>query len=179
MRVYAPCIGGLPGVVLDGSMHALAKRLNEASPEIEAEVFPWFLWKKARKRCIEAHKEGALIAGAGHSYGCLEWSKISIDLMKHNIAIKYIGGIDATATPPGYGPMVIDGNVAFVDEFWASFGWPSMARLRSPAGSKGGKFVYPYGTHHKIHRFTAGHIAVAARKAVQKRIVDQIRELLL
>jgi hypothetical protein len=174
--IYFPMIGGLPGVILDGSMHAIAKRLN-ALDGVESEVFPWFRWKEARRRCVDAHKAGKTIAGGGHSYGCLEWHKISIDLAKLNIPIAYIGSIDPTASPVGYGAMPIAGNVEFVDEFWASLGWPAFARLRSGSGARGGMHVYPYGTKHKIHKFMSGHIALASKEAVQARIVEKAREL--
>lgn len=172
--MYVPCIGGLPGVVLDGSMYAIARKLQ---PFARTEVFPWFKWKEARDRMIAAARKGELVAGVGHSYGCLELHKISIDLMKLNLPIEYIAGIDPTATPPGYGPMPIDANVNYVDEFWASFGWPAIARLRSPSGQAGGKFIYPYGTRHKVRKYRSGHIALAGKKEVQDLIVEKVKEI--
>ena len=169
-----PVIGGLPGVILDGGMRTLSEKIEAAMPDVSAPVFPWFKWKTARAQMIAAARESRLIGGGGHSYGCMELGKISIDMEKLGLHIPYIAGIDPTATPVGYGPIIIDKNVDYVDEFWASFGWPAMARLRSSSGKAGGKFTYPYGTENHVRRYASGHIALGSNSKVHNIIVGQV-----
>ena len=169
-----PLIGGLPGVVLDGGMHKLAAKIETGS-NISAPVFPWFRWKEARSQMIAAAKEGRLIGVGGHSYGCMESGKISLDMDRLGLHIPYIAGIDPTATPMGYGPIIIGKNVEYVDEFWASLGWPAVARLRSSSGARGGKFTYPHGTDNRLRKYTTGHIALGSNSTVHDIIAAHVR----
>lgn len=73
--------------------------------------------------------------------------------------------------------MVIPSNVKHCDEFWASRGWPAMARWRDPTGGAGGMYTNPNAVSHKLMKFSSGHVALARNAEVQKRIVGKVAEL--
>lgn len=185
MTIYAPCIGGLPGVILDGGMRELARRLetlDEGRDEstIIAEVFPWFLWKNARDKAIRLHhaKQLRYLVINCASWGCLKAIQMSEDVRKHGIMVRFIGALDPTALPAGHDPMEVPDNVEQVFEAHARFGWPAMARLRDPSGGKGGKYVYPYLPDPEIKTYTIGHIALGSHDPAHEIIMKHVRPLI-
>jgi hypothetical protein len=174
--LYAPTIGGLPGIILDGGMRELAGKFEQL-PGVTSEVFPWFRWKAARNKAIQLHRAGHMkrLAIAGHSWGCLKAIQFAQDVGKLGIKVHYIAAFDPTALPPGADPMAVPANVDRVDEMWAWWGVPASARLRSPAGAKGGKYIYPHNTQKKIQSFMVGHIALGADDRAHAIAVEGLR----
>lgn len=170
-RTYAPCIGGLPGVLLDGGMWELASKL-EVIPGVMSEVFPWFMWKKARNKAIRLFREGKLdfFTPCGHSFGCYEIIKMAEDVKKAGIMVRYVGAIDPTA---GF-VQDVPSNVEYVSEHWAAYGVPAAARRGDPDGERGGRYRYPNDTPHKVYHYPGGHIALGSNDTVHARIVAGI-----
>lgn len=186
-RIYAPTIGGLPGIIFDSGVRdlsddidrldgGLSGRIAAIGDRVVSEVYPWFMWKLARNRAIALAEAGELdrLCVAGHSFGCLKALQLVADVAKHGIEVAYVGAIDPTA---GY-RMEVGSNVDFVDEFWASSGFPAMARAADPSGRGGGKYLYPNETPHEIHEYRSGHIALGSNSDVHDIIVSRIAELL-
>lgn len=172
-KTYAPCIGGLPGVILDGGMWELAAKLEEL-PGVTAEVFPWFAWKKARDKAIRLFRAGQLdyFAPCGHSFGALKAVQAAEDVAKAGMMTRYIGAIDPTA---GF-EMNVPRSVEYVDEFLADSGIPAAARRRDPTGRGGGMYRYPHGTPHKIRTYQIGHIPIGSHDPVHDIIVARVKE---
>lgn len=120
------------------------------------------------------------VIGVGHSMGCYRWIWIARQCAKRGIKIRYLAAIDPTAINRllGMKPMLVPDNVQWVDEFWATSGFPESARTRDPSGKGGGKYLYPRSNMNRTVTIPATHIGLASNKAVISRIVSQIKELL-
>lgn len=175
MTAYVANIGGLPGHMFDRGMYVLRDRLL-LIPNVEAEAMPWFSWKDARNKAVAMWAAGTLdfLMVNGHSWGCLKAVQLAEDVAKHGILVRFIGAIDPTAGPR----MKVPWNVNQVSEFWATFGWPALARLRSPSGARGGRYIYPHPTPHIIQTYVTGHIALGSNSKVHEQIVTTIRGIL-
>jgi|CXWL01.1.fsa_nt_gi hypothetical protein len=184
--IYAPTIGGLPGVVFDGAVKRLAWELDNLDGGLAAgvaalgerfvsEVYPHFSWKKARDKAIAMHRAGELefFCPTGHSWGCYKIIQMAEDLGKHGIKVRYIGAIDPTAGPV----MDVPANVEEVGEFWASRGPCASARRRNPDGSAGGRYRYPHRTKHTVTPFESGHIELGSNAIVHTAILKAVRAL--
>lgn len=139
-------------------------------------------WKSAWEYIQDMrHNHGRIeVIIIGHSMGCYRAIQIAEKCHSAGIKVAYIAAIDATAINRLFRmkPMVVPSNVVKVDEFWAYFGAPAMAR-NDETGNRGGKFIYPekWGTPHEILKYKTGHIAIASRDDVVKQIVDTVKEL--
>lgn len=188
--VEAHFIGGLGGFFppVSAGTRSLEKGTEKILPGVEAHHWLQIGWKGARNMIIENYKRTKvkpIIVTAGHSKGAQKIIFLARDLQKHGLAVHYAAGIDATALLPGEAKMEVPENVAFVDEFWSTVGFPLnfplISRTMFPNGMGGGKFVYPkhWGAErYQVHKIKgAGHIPVASFPFVQKRILSKIDEV--
>lgn len=191
-RIYAPTIGGLPGIILDGGVRNLsdevdmldgmdaAKAVHGAvsalGDRVVSEVYPHFGWKKARDKAIAMFRAGELefFCPSGHSYGGWRLIQMAVDLQKLGIMCRYLFALDTTAGPKQEVPAYVE----YVHEFWAKSGPPAMARHWQPSGEGGGKYLYPHGTKHEIHEYDIGHIPLGSDARVHGIICDKIKELM-
>jgi|688.fasta_scaffold65536_5 hypothetical protein len=179
--IYAPCVGGLPGVILDGGMRELSERLEKVSKDITSVVLPWFLWKRARDEAIALFRAGKLeyVIYNGHSWGCLKGIQFASDLAKHGIKVRLMGAFDPTALPLGAAPMAVPENVEEVIEIWATFpSPPAWARFRDRTGGRGGMYQYPHDTPRELKKFAVSHIAVGSYDPAHELILQRAKEII-
>lgn len=118
------------------------------------------------------------ILSVSHSMGCYRNIQLAKWCAKRGIIIRYTAAIDPTAINRLFGmtPMVVTPNMVEVEEFHARYGVPSMSRVRSPDGKRGGKYIYPpnWSGTRAIHKYQQEHIALASYKPVVDHIVKKV-----
>jgi pimeloyl-ACP methyl ester carboxylesterase len=182
MRIEAHAIAGLGGWLFDRGTRALDKLLDEMSPVWDCTHWQEGQWEKAYDAILaraKTHKDKPKIILIGHSYGCLRAIQIARRLREINMRVAYIAAIDPTAITRKEPPMTIPNNVDWVDEFWASSGFPAAARNREPDGSAGGRYVVPAGMEkrHTLAKYPVRHIPLASHPPVVSAIVGRVREI--
>jgi hypothetical protein len=159
-------------------MRELTNKAKAINPQrIVGEVYPWFSWKTPRNKAIQMFRDNELeyLVVNSHSWGCWKTIQLAEDVAKHGIKVRLIGAFDPTAGRV----MRVPENVEFVEEIWATWASaPAWARIKSPAGLRGGKYIYPYNTPKNLSKFMTSHIAVGSLDAAHNLILNQIRGLL-
>jgi pimeloyl-ACP methyl ester carboxylesterase len=181
-RIEMHLFAGLGGRFFDRGTRALDAMADRLSPVWDANHWQQRQWQKASDGIIarqKAYGDKPVVILIGHSYGALRCQQIATRLRDRGIAVAYVAGIDATALAPGHPPMKIPDNVALIDEFWASSGFPAIARWRDPKGSKGGMYVVrpEMKDRHKVIKVPGGHIPCASDPITVTRIMEKVRGL--
>lgn len=143
---------------------------------LDADHHIWNDWKDAYDAIIISKRKGrpvGKIALVGHSNGVLACAKLAEALSRAGVIVDYVGAIDPTAA----GFPKFDHNTLWVDEFWASTGWPAIIRVLTNDRNGACRFVDGWRGTHKKFASTSSHVALASKPAVHKRIVDKIEEL--
>lgn len=180
-RVECHVIAGLGGLLFARGTKALDKLFDEISPIWDATHWWHRSWDKCAEGIIARQKrfrDKPTVILVGHSYGALRCQQIASRLRQNGITVDYIAGIDPTALPANVPTMNIPKNVRFVDEFWATSGWPALRRWFTPDGSRGGRFVVRGSwTTYRRKTVKGGHVACASNPITVRRIVEKVKEL--
>ena len=183
-RKEVHAIYGLGGKAIGQGITALDATMDALSPFWDCSLWNHGWWEELGKGLVARQKrynDKPTIIFIVHSYGCLRAQKISKNyLLPNGIKVAYIACIDATALPLGHSPMTVPFNVAKVDEFWATSGFPAGARQRKPDGSAGGRYVYApnWPGVKTLTKVNAAHIACAKKEIVVNTIVRSVKEIL-
>ena len=170
-------VHGLGGILpfISRGTRKLDEIIDALPPEAETRErsldFIQSRWKEIIDDIIEQDAKEIILIG--HSLGCERVIRVADWCRVNGVRVLYIAAIDPTA---GY-TMKVPENVRFVDEFWASSGWPHMAR--NSRWIKGGKYEYPHGTKHRIFEVDSAHIPLPGHQTVVDRVVLQVGNLVI
>jgi pimeloyl-ACP methyl ester carboxylesterase len=137
----------------------------------DAEHHVWSDWRKIADRLIEEKPSKVVLVG--HSNGVIATNEIARRLRLAGIKVNLLVAIDPTA---GAFPAV-GYNVDDALEFWASSGFPAMARRFS--GNRRGALHFD-GFHgiHRLYHIPGGHVPCASDPRVQKLTIEAVKAVL-
>lgn len=147
------------------TIESLIDKITDADHHI------WNDWRKVAASITAGKGPVVLI---GHSNGLIACAEIAKVLRSRGIDVRYIGAIDPTAGRfPAFGS-----NVLRVDEFWASSGFPALAR-RIPLFGQG-KCLFDPGFRgaHRLYHMRGSHIGLASDEHVHATILAGVKEAL-
>lgn len=136
-----------------------------------AEHHVWSDWRKIADRLIKERPSKVVLVG--HSNGTIATNEIAKRLRLAGIKVNLLVAIDPTA---GSFPAV-GYNVDEALEFWASSGFPAIARRFS--GNRRGALHFD-GFHgvHRLYHISAGHVPCASDPRVQKLTIEAVKAVL-
>lgn len=184
-RIECHISSGLGGWFVSGGTKALAKLLNKLPQEVNAKEWNHGDYKKVAQGILDRAKKFGkpykVILG-GHSYGCVFVAEIANTLSKNGILVDYAFCIDPTAGHFEAARMKLDKNVLKVDEFWATSGFPAIARKLTNNGvlRRQGvmSFVDGYDMdRHELFTVPGPHIPCASNPIVQKQVIKVVGNL--
>lgn len=132
------------------------------------------VWNDWLKVGMSISKDGGPVILVGHSNGLIACAGIAKMLQARGITVAYVAAIDPTAARfPPFG-----GNVQLVQEFWASSGFPALAR-RIPLFGQG-KCLFNGAFHgvHELYHIRGSHVGVASDHHVQSTILAAVKQTL-
>lgn len=177
-------IHGLAGVFpfISYGTKGIDKLIDALPPSQDSRDFLQSDWQSAWRYIQDCkRKHGAIeVILIGHSMGCYRAIQIAEKCRAARIDVAYIAAIDPTAINRLFGmkPMIVPQGVAYVDEFWASSGFPKAARDGDPTGRRGGRYIYSEDQDRKVFNVLAGHIPSASHPTVVSHIVTRVKGLL-
>jgi pimeloyl-ACP methyl ester carboxylesterase len=137
----------------------------------DAEHHVWNQWKGVADRLIKEKPKKVILAG--HSNGVIATNEIARRLRLAGIKVNLLVAIDPTA---GAFPS-IGYNVDEALEFWASSGFPAIARRLTRNRSGALHFDGFHGVH-RLYHIKAGHVPCASHPDVQRLTVAAIKAVL-
>jgi hypothetical protein len=137
----------------------------------DAEHHVWSDWRKIADRLIKERPSKVILGG--HSNGVIATNEIARRLRLAGIKVNLLVAIDPTA---GAFPAV-GYNVDDALEFWASSGFPAIARRFS--GNRRGALHFD-GFHgiHRLYHIKAGHVPCASHPDVQRLTIAAVKAVL-
>lgn len=151
----------------------LERMIDNLPSDVDAKHHIWSSWKSVADRLIKAKRDGTLngpIILAGHSNGVLACCKIAEALSRNGIKVAYIGAIDPTAAAfPKIGK-----NVARVEEFWATSGYPKLKRLMTGNRRAACQFEPGWTGRHTLKTLKATHVGLGSHPEVTRDIYASI-----
>jgi pimeloyl-ACP methyl ester carboxylesterase len=136
-----------------------------------AEHHVWSDWRKIADRLIKEKPSKVVLVG--HSNGQIANSEIARRLRLAGIKVNLLVAIDPTA---GSFPAV-GYNVDDVLEFWASSGFPAIARKFTRNRSGALHFDGFHGVH-RLYHIKAGHVPCASHTDVQRLTIAAVKAVL-
>lgn len=170
--------------IFSGLLSSLFPRLQLGTREIEsildevplpAQHRVWNKWRSVLAEILAERKNGdrSPVCLVGHSNGVLAALAVARGLDARNVPVHYVGAIDPTAARM----EPVGGNVAAVDEFWASSGVAQLARSMSGNTRGACQFTPRFGGVHQLFRVNSGHVALAGHDLVTERVSTMIRRI--
>jgi len=151
----------------------LERMIDGLPSDVDAEHHIWSSWKSVADRLIKAKHDGRLdgpIILVGHSNGVLACCKIAEKLSRNGIKVAYIGAIDPTAARF----PTVDHNVARVDEFWATSGYPKLKRWMTGNRRAACQFEPGWSGSHRLKTLKATHVGLGSHPEVTRNIYASI-----
>ena len=153
------------------------EKLIDALPFDEAEHAVWSTWRRTADHIVDRWKttrEPFKVVLIGHSNGVIATNEIAQHLALRSIKVDYLAAIDPTA---GAFP-VIRPNVHECSEFWASSGFPAMARSLSGKRRAALHFVDAWPGIHRLYHIPTGHVPCASNERVHETILNDLERVL-
>jgi hypothetical protein len=155
----------LPGLAYGTrTLEAMIDKLGSAN----AEHHVWNEWPKLAERLIKERPKKVVLVG--HSNGVIATNEIARRLRLAGIKVNLIVAIDPTA---GAFPA-IGYNVDDALEFWASSGFPAIARRLTRHRSGALHFDGFHGIH-RLYHIRAGHVPCASHPDVQRLTIAAVK----
>lgn len=172
---------GLGGIFCAGGVMKLetaVDRLNYHNPDLDAK---WRVYQSAPMvaQTILKQAKPELVILMGHSMGVPAALDVARTIGGRGIMVDYFAAMDPTAMPYSTGNIAkftMPENVVATDQFLATYGWPAMARRRSPDGGRGGMVHRNSFSHIHTEVFKVGHVALASHPRVEERILEMVRD---
>lgn len=137
----------------------------------DSEHHIWTEWKPVAERLIKDKPDKIVLIG--HSNGVIATNEIANRLRLAGVPVSLIVAIDPTAAKfPALGY-----NVQEALEFWASSGFPAIARKLTRNRSGALHFNGFHGVH-RLYHIKAGHVPCASHPDVQRLTVQAVRAVL-
>jgi pimeloyl-ACP methyl ester carboxylesterase len=137
----------------------------------DAEHHVWSDWRKIADRLIKERPSKVVLVG--HSNGVIATNEIARRLRLAGIKVNLLVAIDPTA---GSFPAV-GYNVDDALEFWASSGFPAIAR-RFTRNRSGALHFDGFHGIHRLYHIKAGHVPCASHPDVQRLTVAAVKAVL-
>jgi hypothetical protein len=137
----------------------------------DAEHHVWNQWKPVAEKLIREKPKKIVLVG--HSNGVIATNEIANRLRLAGISVSLVVAIDPTA---GRFPA-IGYNVNEALEFWASSGFPAIARKLTRNGSGALHFNGFHGIH-RLYHIKAGHVPCASHPDVQRLTIQAVKAVL-
>jgi hypothetical protein len=149
------------------TLEAYIDRLGYA----DAEHHVWNEWRGVFDRLLKDKPKTIVLVG--HSNGVIATNEIANRLRLAGISVSLVVAIDPTA---GKFPA-LGYNVNEALEFWASSGFPAIARKLTRSGSGALHFNGFHGIH-RLYHIKAGHVPCASHPDVQRLTVQAVKAVL-
>jgi len=137
----------------------------------DAEHHVWNQWKPVAEKLIRDKPKKIVLIG--DSNGVIATNEIANRLRLAGIPVSLVVAIDPTA---GSFPA-LGYNVNEALEFWASSGFPAIARKLTRNGSGALHFNGFHGIH-RLYHIKAGHVPCASHPDVQRLIIQAVKAVL-
>lgn len=149
------------------TLESLIDKLGHA----DAEHHVWNEWRSVAERLVREKPNKVILIG--HSNGVIATNEIAKRLRLAGIKVNLLVAIDPTA---GAFPTV-GYNVDDALEFWASSGFPAIARRLTRNRSGALHFDGFHGVH-RLYHIKAGHVPCASHPDVQRLTVAAVKAVL-
>ena len=152
------------------------EKLIDALPYAEGEHRVWNQWPSVAKIIVDRWqktKQPFKTVLIGHSNGVIAITEIARHLQTRGLPVDYLGAIDPTA-----GRFPVISGTPEVSEFWASSGWPSLARRATSNRSGACHFAPNYNGIHRLYHIKGTHVGCASNPRTHEIIINDVKRVL-
>jgi hypothetical protein len=174
MKITSDISAGLGDALFDKGTQDIEELLDKLP--LPTDHWYWWNWRACAKKIIKAKPDFAILGG--HSYGCVFAAQVANAVKKEGIKVAYLYAIDPTAGTKQFKLMTLDNNVEKVDEFWASYGFPAIARKFKQGGQMNFVPNYSHKDNYKLFQVGGSHIPSASSSITVSRITSQVKKIL-
>lgn len=159
------------GSSLIPSLHRGTRTLEGMIDKLGVADAQHHIWNDWQKVAMAIKPDAGPVILAGHSNGVLACAAIAKALQARRIQVAYVGAIDPTAASfPAFG-----GNTLRVQEFWASSGFPALARRIPLFGQGKCLFDDTFRGVRELYHIRGSHVGVASDHHVQSTILAAVK----
>jgi len=179
-RFEAHIFSGLGGPLTNGGTKEIDKLIDKLSP-VACNHWAWQKSAVVADTIIKNIKKDGpcVVILGGHSYGVLAAIRVARELEKAKIKVDYLFAIDPTAGHSQGKEMIAYKNIKYIDEFWATSGFPAMMRKLTKKKQATLKVSEDFPGTHLVHIIPGGHIPCAKNEKVHKIVLDKVKEIIL